>query len=84
MRLLAAVLPAASGVPHPGAADFSSAPILRTLADGKQVVFAAQKSGIIYALDPDHGGEVLWQARARREGAARGNRGLSAKARASV
>ena len=52
---------------QPGAADFSSAPILRTLADGKQVVFAAQKSGIIYALDPDHGGEVLWQARASDE-----------------
>jgi polyvinyl alcohol dehydrogenase (cytochrome) len=52
---------------QPGAADFTSAPILRTLADGKQVVFAAQKSGILYALDPDHGGDVLWQARASDE-----------------
>jgi polyvinyl alcohol dehydrogenase (cytochrome) len=47
----------------PGAADFSSAPILRTLADGRQILLAAQKSGIVYALDPDRGGEVLWQAK---------------------
>lgn len=47
----------------PGAADFSSSPILRTRADGKQVILAAQKSGLVYALDPDHGGEVLWTAK---------------------
>jgi len=46
-----------------GAADFASSPILRTLADGRQVVLAAQKSGIVFALDPDHGGEVLWQTK---------------------
>ncbi len=46
----------------PGAADFVSSPILRTLADGRQVLLAAQKSGVVYALDPDRGGEVLWQA----------------------
>ena len=46
-----------------GAADFTSSPILRTLADGKQIILAAQKSGIVYALDPDHGGEVLWQTK---------------------
>jgi polyvinyl alcohol dehydrogenase (cytochrome) len=46
-----------------GAADFASAPILRTLSDGRQVVLAGQKSGIVYALDPDHGGELLWQTK---------------------
>jgi polyvinyl alcohol dehydrogenase (cytochrome) len=46
-----------------GAAEFGSSPILRTLADGKQVIFAGQKSGIVYALDPDHGGDVLWQTK---------------------
>lgn len=46
-----------------GAADFASSPILRTLADGRQIVLAGQKSGIVYGLDPDHGGEVLWQTR---------------------
>lgn len=51
-----------------GAADFASSPILRTLADGKQIIMAAQKSGIVYALDPDHGGEVLWQTKVSEEG----------------
>ena len=46
-----------------GAADFVSSPILRTLADGKQILFAGQKSGIVYALDPDHGGDVLWRTK---------------------
>jgi polyvinyl alcohol dehydrogenase (cytochrome) len=46
-----------------GAADFISSPILRTLADGKQIILAGQKSGIVYALDPDHGGDVLWQTK---------------------
>jgi polyvinyl alcohol dehydrogenase (cytochrome) len=46
-----------------GAADFVSSPILRTLADGKQIILAGQKSGIVYALDPDHGGDVLWQTK---------------------
>ena len=55
-----------------GAADFASSPILRTLADGRQVVLAGQKSGIVYALDPDHGGELLWQTKALEGGVPRG------------
>lgn len=51
-----------------GAADFASSPILRTLADGKQIILAGQKSGIVYALDPDRGGEVLWQSKVAEEG----------------
>ena len=43
------------------ASSFLASPILRTLAAGNQVLLASQKSGVIYALDPDHGGEVLWQ-----------------------
>jgi polyvinyl alcohol dehydrogenase (cytochrome) len=41
--------------------DFGSSPILRTLGNGKQVILAGQKSGIIYALDPDNGGKILWK-----------------------
>src|SRR6202161_1394980 len=26
-------------------------------------MLAGQLSGVVYALDPDHGGEVLWQSR---------------------
>ena len=45
------------------AAGFSSSPVLRTLATGNQILLAAQKSGVVYGLDPDHGGEILWQTR---------------------
>jgi len=51
-----------------GAADFGSSPILRTLADGKQILLAGQKSGVVYALDPDHGGDVLWQTKVAEDG----------------
>jgi polyvinyl alcohol dehydrogenase (cytochrome) len=50
-----------------GAAEFACAPILRTLADGKQIILAGQKSGIVYALDPDNGGYVLWQTQVAEE-----------------
>ncbi len=41
--------------------DFGASPILRTLANGKQVLLCGQKSGVIYALDPDQRGKLLWQ-----------------------
>ena len=43
--------------------DFGSSPILRTLPDGRSMILAGQKSGVIYALDPDKKGKVIWQAR---------------------
>jgi len=43
--------------------DFGSSPILRTLPNGKQLILAGQKSGVIYALDPDQKGKILWQVR---------------------
>jgi polyvinyl alcohol dehydrogenase (cytochrome) len=43
---------------------FTASPVLRTLASGNQLLLAAQKSGVVYGLDPDHGGEILWQTRA--------------------
>jgi polyvinyl alcohol dehydrogenase (cytochrome) len=46
-----------------GGAEFYGSPILRTLADGKQIIMAGQASGIVYALDPDRDGEVLWQTK---------------------
>ena len=51
-----------------GAADFVNSPILRTLADGRQVILAGQKSGIVYALDPSRAGEVLWQTKVAENG----------------
>ena len=43
--------------------DFGSSPILRTLADGRDILTVGQKSGIAWALDPDRQGRVLWQLR---------------------
>ena len=42
---------------------FSSPPVLRTLPNGHDILLAGQISGVVYGLDPDHGGEILWQTR---------------------
>jgi polyvinyl alcohol dehydrogenase (cytochrome) len=49
--------------------DFGSSPILRTLANGKQVILAGQKSGVMYALDPDDKGKKLWEVKVGNGGA---------------
>jgi polyvinyl alcohol dehydrogenase (cytochrome) len=43
--------------------DFSAAPLIPTTASGRDLVVIPQKSGVIWALDPDKGGEVVWQYR---------------------
>jgi len=43
--------------------DFGSSPVLRTLANGKQVLLGGQKSGVMWAFDPDDNGKVLWQVK---------------------
>src|SRR5205085_6267948 len=43
--------------------DFGSARILRQLPDGRDLIVAGQKSGIVYALDPDSGGNIVWQVK---------------------
>ena len=48
--------------------DFGSSPILVTLANGKRALIAGQKSGVVYAVDPDNQGEVLWQTRVGKGG----------------
>jgi polyvinyl alcohol dehydrogenase (cytochrome) len=42
--------------------DFASSPILTTV-NGKDVLVVGQKSGVVYGLDPDQRGKVLWQTR---------------------
>jgi polyvinyl alcohol dehydrogenase (cytochrome) len=42
--------------------DFGASPILKTLPDGKTILVAAQKSGVIWAHDPDRKGAVVWKA----------------------
>jgi polyvinyl alcohol dehydrogenase (cytochrome) len=48
--------------------DFGSSPMLVTLPDGRDLVVAAQKSGVTWAFDPDNEGAVKWQYRAGRGG----------------
>jgi len=43
--------------------DFGAPPILTTLPDGHSVLLLAQKSGVVYALDPDTRGKLLWKVR---------------------
>jgi polyvinyl alcohol dehydrogenase (cytochrome) len=44
--------------------DFGASPVLATLASGRQLIVAGQKSGVVHALDPDRKGEPLWRYRA--------------------
>lgn len=43
--------------------DFGSSPILRELPGGKRVLVCGQKSGVVWGLDPDQRGKILWQTR---------------------
>ncbi len=48
--------------------DFGAAPILHTLPGGRQVLVVSQKSGIVFGLDPDDKGKILWQIRVGKGG----------------
>ncbi|HEX5482547.1 MAG TPA: PQQ-binding-like beta-propeller repeat protein [Terriglobia bacterium] len=55
--------------PNPGDDyDFGTSPILTQLPGGRSLVLAAQKSGMVYALDPDQAGKVIWKARVAKGG----------------
>ena len=41
--------------------DFGSSPVLATGADGRDVLLAGQKSGSLFALDPDREGRTIWE-----------------------
>jgi polyvinyl alcohol dehydrogenase (cytochrome) len=43
--------------------DFASPPILVDLSRGKRLLVLGQKSGMVYALDPDNGGRQAWSTR---------------------
>ena len=43
--------------------DFGAPPILVTLRGGCDILLLAQKSGIVYALDPGRRGRLLWKTR---------------------
>ena len=41
--------------------DFGSSPILVDIGNGKQMIVAGQKSGVVHGLDPDQSGKIVWQ-----------------------
>ena len=43
--------------------DFGSSANLIALAGGKRVLTIGQKSGMVWALDPDDGGRIVWRRR---------------------
>jgi polyvinyl alcohol dehydrogenase (cytochrome) len=42
--------------------DFGASPILHTLPDARRVLLAGQKSGQVFAHDPDREGALIWKA----------------------
>ncbi|MFZ0730703.1 MAG: PQQ-binding-like beta-propeller repeat protein [Candidatus Sulfotelmatobacter sp.] len=42
--------------------DFGAPPLLESVG-GRDILLAAQKSGVIYSLDPDNRGKILWNTR---------------------
>ncbi len=61
--------PKATNCPEPAGPDydFGAAPILHDLPGGRRVLLAGQKSGIVWAHDPDHRGALLWKTDVTRE-----------------
>jgi polyvinyl alcohol dehydrogenase (cytochrome) len=58
--------PARSGCTPPQVPEFDlgASPILVSLHNGKRVLILGQKTGLVYAVDPDHDGKLLWFDRA--------------------
>jgi polyvinyl alcohol dehydrogenase (cytochrome) len=44
--------------------DFGAPPMLLRLTDGEEIIVAGQKSGMVFGLDPDDDGRILWEKRA--------------------
>lgn len=48
--------------------DFGASPILEKIEGGRELLLVGQKSGIVYALDPDKDGAIVWEARVGKGG----------------
>ncbi len=49
-----------------GDRDIGSPIVLQTRRDGRDILLAASKDGMLHALDPDRDGEVIWETRVGR------------------
>jgi polyvinyl alcohol dehydrogenase (cytochrome) len=52
--------------------DFGQPPILKTVADGRELLVVGQKSGDVWAFDPNAKGKVVWKTKIGRGGPAGG------------
>lgn len=52
--------------------DFGASVVIATLDNGKDILYAGQKSGTVWALDPDNNGKVLWEQNTISSGSALG------------
>ena len=48
--------------------DFGSSVVLVATRAGRDLLLAGQKSGVVYALDPDRKGKIVWQTRVGKGG----------------
>jgi polyvinyl alcohol dehydrogenase (cytochrome) len=48
--------------------DYGASAMLVQVASGRDVIVAGQKSGVVFGLDPDNGGKILWQQRVGKGG----------------
>ena len=48
--------------------DFGASVVMETLPSGKDILLAGQKSGMVYGLDPDAEGKVMWKTRVGKGG----------------
>jgi polyvinyl alcohol dehydrogenase (cytochrome) len=53
--------------------DFGGSVVIARRSDGRDILLAGQKSGAVWALDPDNGGKVVWSKRFSKGG---GNGGI--------
>ena len=52
--------------------DFAASSMLVTLPNGRRALLLGQKSAMVYAIDPDRKGQILWQSRIGEGGAVGG------------
>ncbi len=49
--------------------DIGNSAVLQTLPGGRRMLLAGTKDGHVFALDPDHGGKLLWNVKSLPKGA---------------
>ncbi len=49
--------------------DFGGSVVIAKRTDGRDILLAGQKSGAVWALDPDNGGKLIWTRRLSKGGA---------------